>query len=276
MESVVTDRSVQTGTIPLPHGLHTAVLVLGIFVASCAGVQQDMPIKPSKSASPRVDGKKKRVELPGLLIDLHARYVDVAARVCLREGTLELVASTREGKVHESIVAVEARPAHIHAALLLLGANPGNPAIRKRDAVADRWVEVPPRGSAIDVFLLCVDESGRRIERPIRDFISRADVSPEEAKRQANRFPTHTFLFAGSRLLDRGQGQQQYVCDVIGNVISLSTFGDELLCLPGVHGHSDVDLLWQVDPTHLPALGTKLTLRLRLQSGGQENKGGGR
>jgi len=101
-------------------------------------------------------------------------------------------------------------------------------------------------------------------------------VEPAEAKLDANRFPTHTFLFAGSRLVDWEQGRQQYACDLSGNVISLSTFGDELLCLPGVHTQSNVALLWQVDPTHLPALGTKLTLRLRPQNGAQEKKGSGR
>jgi hypothetical protein len=254
--------------------LHRAVLALGICAAGCAGVQEDMPVTPSKSAAPKVDVENKRIELPGLIIHRQARYVDVAARVCLREGTLELVACTRAGKVHESIISVDARPAHIHTALLLLGANPGNPAMRKRDA--DRWVDVPPRGSAIDVFLLYEDESGKQIERPIRDFITRAGVEPAEAKRKANRFPTHTFLFAGSCVVDWREGNKPYVCDLSGNVISLSTFGDEVLCLPGVHGHANAALLWQVDPTHLPALETKLTLRLRPHNGGKEKKGGGR
>ena len=36
-----------------------------------------------------------------------------------------------------------------------------------------------------------------------------------------------------------------------------------LLCLPGVHGKANDSLMWQVDATALPAVGSKLTLRLR-------------
>jgi hypothetical protein len=46
-------------------------------------------------------------------------------------------------------------------------------------------------------------------------------------------------------------------------VISIATFGDELLCLPGVHSHENGSLMWQVDATELPKVGTKVTLRLR-------------
>ena len=40
----------------------------------------------------------------GLRIDIDP--VDVDAEVCLRQGSLELIASTKAGRVHESIVAV--------------------------------------------------------------------------------------------------------------------------------------------------------------------------
>jgi hypothetical protein len=40
--------------------------------------------------------------------------VDVEAKVCLREGLLELVACTKDTKEHESLVVVEAKPSHIH------------------------------------------------------------------------------------------------------------------------------------------------------------------
>jgi hypothetical protein len=53
------------------------------------------------------------------------------------------------------------------------------------------------------------------------------------------------------------------LADGSGDVISLSTFGDEVLCLPDVHGHANGGLMWEVDPTPLPALETKVTLRLR-------------
>lgn len=197
------------------------------------------------------------VKLPGLEIDVEKRTIDVESEVCLDEGALELVACTKGTKEHESIVAVEARPIHIHTALLLLGVEAGNPAMRKAvDENQTRWVDLPPRGGAVEVFLVWKDQKNGLVERPISDFIV-------HSVEQQKRFPTHTFLFAGSQLHGAGEGPRQYSSDRSGNVISISTFGDETLCLPGVHGHQNGALLWQVDATHLPPVGTKVTLRLR-------------
>jgi len=75
-------------------------------------------------------------------------------------------------------------------------------------------------------------------------------------------FP-HTFLFAGSLLRSNGPGPRKYLSDLSGNVITIATFGDELLCLPGIHGQQNGALMWRVDPSKLPRVGTKVTLRLR-------------
>ena len=96
-----------------------AVLPLG---AADPAVEEP-PQKPSPEAVEAVEALK----LPGLTINLEEKSVDVDATVCLRTGFLELVACTKGSKEHESIISVDAKPSHIHAALLLLGAKPGNP-----------------------------------------------------------------------------------------------------------------------------------------------------
>ena len=61
------------------------------------------------AASPAPDALRKELRLPGLVINLEERCVDVESSVCLHEGTLELVACTKDSKEHESIVrAIEA------------------------------------------------------------------------------------------------------------------------------------------------------------------------
>jgi len=206
------------------------------------------------------------VKLPGIEVNVQARCVDIEATVCLREGTLELVACTKGGKEHESIVAIEARPMHVHAALLLLGAEPGNPAIMKPvEGEETIWLKVPPRGDLVDVSLVWKKEGGEIIERPISDFIVRADsdgIEDEEDKERGS-LPTHAFLFAGSRLIANGEGPRIYLSDRSGNLISLATFGDELLCLPGVHSRENGALLWEINATQLPELGAQVILRLR-------------
>ena len=209
-----------------------------------------------------------KLKFPGLAINLEERCVDVEASVCLRRGLLELVACTKGTKEHESIVVMEAKPMHIHAALLLLGAKPGSPATRQQlgDQV-ERWIDVPPRGGPVDVSLVLRGEGGKWAERPISDFIVRSrpkSAAPASADPEP-KLPTLTFLFAGSVLHGDGPGPRRYLSDESGNVISLSTFGDELLCLPAIHSQANDALQWQVNPTHLPAIGSNVTLRLRPQ-----------
>jgi hypothetical protein len=184
----------------------------------------------------------KVFELPGLVINIEDRCVDLDATVCLKEGALELIACTKGSKEHQSIIAVEAKPIHIHTALLLLGVPAGNPAMRKPlDKKGARWIDVPPRGGAVDVFLVVKDKDGKTVEHPISDFIKRTDrggqgiAAANKGDKDADRFPTHTFVFAGSILHGDGEGPRRYLCDSSGHVISIATFGAEVLCLPEVH-----------------------------------------
>ena len=61
--------------------------------------------------------------------------------------------------------------------------------------------------------------------------------------------------------------------DQSGNVISIVTFGDELLCLPDIHSEQKSALEWQVNAAGLPETGANVTVRLRPQRrpAGKEN-----
>ena len=217
---------------------------------------------------------RKPVKLPGMVIDLEKRYIDLEATVCLDEGFLELVACTKGSKEHESIVAVGARPMHIHTALLLLGANNGNPAMRKQVGEKEkRWIDIRPRGDEIEAYLVFKNSAGKMIERPVSDFITRSKErsdkigvveNPDKKSNSASghKFPS-TFLFAGSHLRANGKGPRQYLADLSGNVISIATFGDEILCLSDVQSNLNGSLTWRINPKHLPKVGAKITLRLR-------------
>ena len=247
----------------------TTVLVIVLALGSNASLSgQSELLRP-----PRLP-----VRLPGMVIDLEKRCVDLEATICLERGLLELVACAKGSKEHESIVAVLAKGMHIHTALLLLGANNGNPAMRKQIGEENkRWVNIPPQGDPIDVFLVITNKDGKAIERPISDFIIRttgrvdevdgniitaADRAKQRVGNKQNILP-HTFVFAGSHLRDNGPGPRDYLADLSGNVISIATFGDEVLCLPFHQTHENDALIWQIKPDALPTVGTKVILRLR-------------
>jgi len=241
-------------------------------VALCAAEpnSESSATKPAESAggatNATLQAALQKLSFPGVAINVQERCVDVQSYVCLHRGELELVACTQGTKEHESIVAIQAKPMHIHAALLLLGAKPGSPATRQQlGDQGERWMDVPPSGGPVDVSLVLEGEEGRRVEHPITDFIApsgKRSEDPASAVKET-KFPTRTFLFAGSVLYGDGPGPRRYLSDESGNVISLSTFGDELLCLPAIHSQDNGALLWKVNATQLPAVGSNVTLRLR-------------
>jgi hypothetical protein len=254
------------------------VLILLTLVSSvgwCAG-----PLRPPGAAGaapssgpasgPATRPAHGNAGLPGVVIDFQQRHVDVESTVCLRQGLLELIACTKDTKEHESIVVVHARPMHIHLALLLLGAKNGNPAMRRpTNEDGTQWIDVPPSGDPVDVYLVLKSKDGKLVERPISDFVApaRKETDKEVGAKSDNaagapKFP-RTFLFAGSGLRQQGPGPRRYLSELSGDVISVVTFGDELLCLPDIQSQDDASLVWQVDATDLPAIGTKVTLRLR-------------
>jgi len=217
------------------------------------------------------------IQLPGIEINAEERIVDVAAQVSLTDGLLELVACTKGTKEHEAVVRINALPIHVHTALLLIGARNGTPAMRKPiNEEQTRWMHVRPSGDPIEVSLVVEDADGNPVERPISDFIIRSKGDPymqnmgfstteTEEGEEEEKFP-NVFTFTGSHLITNEDGSRQYLADQSGHVITISTFGDELLGLADVQSRDNGELIWEIDPTHLPALDTEVKLRLRPKS----------
>jgi hypothetical protein len=60
-----------------------------------------------------------------VVVDTAARVAEAPARVNMRRGVIEYLAVAAEGKLHESVLQVDAEPLHLHLALLLIGLEPG-------------------------------------------------------------------------------------------------------------------------------------------------------
>ena len=234
-----------------------------------------------EAAPPADNAAAQKVKLPGIKIDTENKRVDIDAKVVLDEGLLELVACIKDSKEHESLVVIEAVPMHIHTALLLIGAENGRPAmVKPANEEKTQWLHLPPKGDPIAVSLVYPDpeDETKTIERPISDFIKRTEDGigndgDEEEKAEEPAKVFDTFLFAGSIMSQNEQGDREYVADVYGNVISISTFGDEVLCLPARISQENAALVWSVDKKHLPKRGTKVTLRLTLKEKALEQGG---
>ncbi|MGB0744520.1 MAG: YdjY domain-containing protein, partial [Opitutales bacterium] len=90
-----------------------------------------MSLSATESQTEKSENAFEALKLPGIEINTDELLVDVSARICLTDGLLELVACTEGTKEHEAIVLINAKPIHVHTALLLIGARNGTPAMRK-------------------------------------------------------------------------------------------------------------------------------------------------
>ena len=252
-----------------------SLFVLGLTVSPSIAEEEGPKRVEVKPPAGNLEEALKELELPGVTINAKERYVDVVTEVCLDGGALDLVVCTKDSKEHESILSIDAKPVHVHMALLLIGAQAGQPAHQKPIGEGDdkRWMFIPARGHKVDISLVIKDEEGNPMERPIAEFIRH--IGEEAAfveelttgkKPEEKKFPTSTFLFVGSHLIDAGKDKpRRYIAAESGNVVSISTFGDEMLGLSEMFGHVNGDLVWEINDQLLPKKGTKVTMRLRPQ-----------
>lgn len=188
--------------------------------------------------------------LPHIEVAREERVVRFDAKVNLREARwLELIATTPEGRTHEALLVTEARPSHLHLALLLIGLEPGRPMrITRREGDAEMR---PPEGPALRIDLV---PEGREEAVRVGRWVRHAETGKA--------LPAGGFLFAGSGF-QRRDGQRHYQADRSGNVISLVQFGDELIARDTRRTRRTDEGQWQCWTERLPPVDTTVTVRLR-------------
>lgn len=177
--------------------------------------------------------------------------VEVAGRVALDEGWLEVAVCRSGSREHEAVVVVDVAPSVVHAALLLAGFEPGTPARWQR---ASGWR--PATGDPIELSLR-FDDGGRVREVPLR-----AAIRDERGER------TPELVFAGSLVEARDRGSSassRYLADMSGTIVGLSTFGDEVVAAREIRSPDEsVDpATWTIRPGVLPPSETEIVVVLR-------------
>lgn len=207
----------------------------------------------------RVDAARRVVEFDGVVpIDCHdPQTPDVF---------LELVACTKGTREHESLVMTEARPSHVHAALLLAGFESGTPGgLGGRAADGSRVEASAPSGDRVRVTIVYTDDAGAIVEADPRAMIVHADSGA--------RFETAGWVFGGSAFVEH-RGQEFYDADGTGLLIGLATFGAPHLKGPTFGGETIglaevfspeaavAEPVWIADAASVPAYRTRVVVRL--------------
>jgi hypothetical protein len=201
----------------------------------------------------KADAKARIVQFDGIVpIDAHDKVTPLVF--------LEVVACTQDTKEHESLVMTQARPSHVHAALLLINLQPGTPGRWKVEN--GELVAIDPTGDPVDITISFRDATGRDVSLSPADMIvdtntgARFDAGP--APKPAG------WLFAGSQIVHR-QGREWYDADGAGTLIGLTTFGSEAIAYGRVISPDAgvQEPQWIANKQNVPAAGTSVTVTIK-------------
>jgi len=181
----------------------------------------------------------------GLRIDREKRRVEADATVCLMEGALELLVTTPDGKPHEAIFTLKPKPSQLHAALLILGFENGAPG---------QYGVFAATGNRMRIEVIH-EKNGKEIVIPVNELVVACETDEY--------LTDNVFVFAGS-VLSRAREDKRivYAADFAGDVVSLASFPDEVLALSEPASSENARLMWGVDGSRLPGVGSTVVLRI--------------
>jgi len=180
-------------------------------------------------------------------IDKQRKLVIFDGRVCLREGQLEMFVCPAQTKEHESVVAADVVPQIVHAALLALGAEPGN-------TVQFSPEFVPASGTEIEVIVLWQDKQGRKHKAFGQQWVRDAE---------SGKAMSYPWVFAGSGLwVDERTGRKHYMAND-GDFICVSNFPTAMLDVPVKSSDANRALLFDAFTERIPPLQTPVRIVLR-------------
>ena len=244
--------------------LRLSCAILAVGICARAGRLSDAedsvkPADPARTPRPDPPGLVRLSPNHDVWIDKKNKRVVMVGQVCLREGQMEMFACLKNTKEHESVLAVPTEAFVVHAALMAVGAEPGNPA-------RFRPTYQPARGTEIGIELYWADEKGQRHQSKAQDWLRNL---------RTNKPLDQPWVFAGSGFwVDETTKQRHYQAEE-GDFICVSNFTSAMLDLPIESSQANSSLLFEAMTDKIPAKGTNVTLVLTPKLKGLDDLRGG-
>ena len=217
---------------------------LCLFSAALATASAQTPTTPTQHDRAQDAKPGPQPFMSGVRIDWQERFVELDAKVVLREGMLELLACSPQTREHESVFVVRARPWHIFQALGLLAIEPGRPP--RYDPENDE--PIPATGEALEVTVRCGDAS--KPFAAARNFMR--DLKTKKPPESLH------WVFSGSRVLEG----QRFAADPEGTVLCVVDFDTALISLDASHTSSNEALWLEANTDAIPPIDSPCTIRI--------------
>lgn len=232
---------------PRPEGEPQSAEDLGrLSEAAGAGAPVD---KPGAPPIKRLDAYRLRVGR--VFVDRLNRFIEIPAKVNMTEGILEYYGVSSNGKLHESVLELDAEPSHIHLGLLLVGLDP------REYSKEDDPYKVPSivrEGGRIEMRVQYVDpESREERDIPAEDWLW--DRNAAKAP------PPQEWYFQGSAFWSG-----RYTADADRSVVSLIPDTTAVVVIGGDAGnpYRGEALGFEVNEEAIPPKDTPVKLALKV------------
>lgn len=231
-------------------GSRGLVAAIAFLTTTAAGVRAADPGGAAAAVEPAVPDAhpelRRLSKTDEIWLDLPGKRVVVGGKIALAEGEIEVFACPKSSKEHEAIVATLCPARLVHAGLLAIGLQPGNP-------VSFDPEYVPAKGPKVAVLVRWRDADGAWQERRAQDLIRNTKTGkPLDSD----------WVFAGSGFWrDPADGTEHYQADG-GDMICVSNFPGAMLDLTIESSDANESLLFQAFEGRVPPPGTAVELIL--------------
>ena len=172
-----------------------------------------------------------------VIVNRGKRSLSIPGKVNMREGVVEYLAVSVRGKLHESVLVIEAEPLHVQLGLILLGLNYGGNLEYQGD-------EKIPKGDKVEVWV-----SWKEIGKEKR--LRGEELIYNEASKKCMQITP--WIFTGSQIIDC-----EFMAQVEGSIVA--TFRDPFAILNNPLPCGTDDTILFANPATIPPLGSKVTL----------------
>ena len=143
------------------------------------------------------------INLRGIKVWFKKRIIKINGYVNLRKGPIELLATTPNGKDHESIFVLNCNPALFHTSLILIGLTPVKNFFQKSSELLAK--------SKLFIYVQWETDGKKKMVRAEKLIFNQ----------KHNRIMSNTqWIFTGSRIYRKKNGKKIFVANVYGSLIT--------------------------------------------------------
>ncbi|MFC1671900.1 YdjY domain-containing protein [Planctomycetota bacterium] len=214
--------------------------------------------KEGEKAAPEKEEPKK-TGFPGLEIDIEKKSVTATGKVCLTKGIVEYLIVAGGGKEYESVLSMDAKPSHLHAALLMVGGQVGKVAEELMGDDKAKAKDKPDKAASLFTMNVEWIDDGKKVSFPGEMLLH------DREKKTTGR--DLAWAFTGSMFYKLEDGRERYLADEDGSIVA--TYYDDgailNLAVQSKDPYRGSSFGYEVNEKRIPPKGTTVLITFALK-----------